>query len=120
MQGSPLKHMGVVFSLAQAYSSQPGSQPSSQALLSQPNLLRPLHTIISTCLELATAAETASAIDTALYEALADALAPSSPGLCQPQGPASTALAQHAGAPELQQQPLQMVLATFIPRYLER
>ena len=113
--------MGTVFSLAQAYSSQQASQSFSQALLSQPNLLRPLHTILSTCLELATAAETASSVDTALYEALADALVPNSPDAPQPLGSVgAVGLAHPAGAHELQRQPLQMVLATFIPRYLER
>ena len=126
LQGSPLAHMGIILStLSTACGIQSSSQQFGQALLSQPSLLRPLHTMITVCLETPTAAEAASSVDIALYEALADALAPSSqqedqaqaagPTAVRPSGMGSNTIAQ-----SVHQQMAQLVLGTFIPRYLER
>ena len=126
LQGSPLGHMGAVLStLSMACGTQQSSQHFNQALLSQPALLRPLHTIITACLETPTAAETATSVDVALYEALADALAPNSQQEEQLQGSGSTATESNAvnsaaRAQVLQQQMAQMILGAFVPRYLER
>lgn len=126
LQGSPLGHMAAILStLSMACGTQQSPQQFNQALLSQPALLRPLHTIITTFLETPTAAETASSVDIALYEALADALAPNSQQEEQFPGAGSTAMESNAlssagRAQVLQQQMAQMVLGTFVPRYLER
>lgn len=131
MQASALGHMATVFQhIMKACSSQVGQQPPSQTLAAQPNLLRPLHTLITTCLETPTAALAANPVDVALYEALADALAPASArtpeeeqqreGMVNMQNQAIGIL-NHAGGKELlQQQLLHLVLGTYVRRYLCR
>ena len=114
-----------------ACSSQAGQQPPSQALAAQPHLLRPLHTLITTCLETPIAALTANPVDVALHEALANALAPANgttPAEDQQQrrGDAHVqdrpvGVLSHAGKSELlQQQILHFVLGTYVRRYLSR
>lgn len=81
--------------------------------------------MIASCLETPTAAETASSVDVALYEALADALVPSSQQEDQAQAAGATAvrlsgMGFNANAQSVHQQMAQLVLGTFIPRYLER
>ena len=131
MQASPLGHMATVFEhIMKACSSQAGQQPPSQALAAQPHLLRPLHTLITACIETPTAALAANPVDVALYEALADALAPASgrtpeeeqrrSGVVNMQNQA-VGIPYHAGSNELlQQQLLHLVLGTYIRRYLNR
>lgn len=120
LQGSPVAHIGIVLAtISRACGNQSTPQQFSQALFSQPALLRPLHTVITTCLEVPTAAETASSVDVALYEALADALAPSTQDTnCEAAG--SGAVDTAAGLHILQQHMSLTVLGTFVPRYLER
>lgn len=110
--------------------SQSGQQPPSQALISQPPLLRPLHTLITACLEIPTAASAANPVDVALYEALADALAPAGgriPAEEKSHGAAdaevfcrAVAIPSSGGDGVMQTQLLHLVLGTYIRRYLCR
>lgn len=123
--------MATIFvHIIKACSFQAGQQPPSQTLAAQPNLLRPLHSLITTCLETPTAALAANPVDVALYEALADALAPASgrtpeeeqqrDGVVNMQNQA-VGILNHAGSREvLQQQLLHLVLGTYVRRYLCR
>ncbi|KAL3145911.1 hypothetical protein ABBQ38_015279 [Trebouxia sp. C0009 RCD-2024] len=131
LQASPVCHMATIFvHIIKACSFQAGQQPPSQTLAAQPNLLRPLHSLITTCLETPTAALAANPVDVALYEALADALAPASgrtpeeeqqrDGVVNMQNQA-VGILNHAGSREvLQQQLLHLVLGTYVRRYLCR
>ncbi len=130
MQGSPLAHMRTVFlSIIKACTSQVGQQSPSQTLASQPTLLRPLHTLITACLEIPTAALSATSLDVALYETLADALAPAcgrtpAEGEQQRAGDGSipiwpVAVPSRDGE-QLQRQLLHLVLGTYVRRYLCR
>ena len=130
MQGSPLAHMRTVFlSIIKACTSQLGQQPPSQTLASQPPLMRPLHTLITACLEIPTAALSATSLDVALYETLADALAPAcgrtpAEGEQQRAGDGSIPIRPVAvpsrDGEQLQQQLLHLVLGTYVRRYLCR
>lgn len=131
MQASPLGHMAIIFEhIMKACSNPACQQPPSQTLAAQPHLLRPLHTLITGCIETPTAAVDPNPVDIALYEALADALAPASgrtpeeeqqrDGLVNMQNQAVSVLT-HAGSSELRQrQLLHLVLGTYIRRYLNR
>ncbi len=123
--------MTTVFqSTMEACISRSGQQPPSQTLASQPPFLRPLHTLITACLETPTAALTANPVDVALYETLANALAPTSGrSTTEEQQRAgdggltirAVAVASLAGDGEaLQQQLLHLVLGTYVRRYLCR
>ena len=130
MQGSPLAHMRNVFlNIIKACNSQVGHQSPSQVLASRPPLLRPLHTLITACLEIPTAALSATSLDVALYETLADALAPacgrtSAEEEQQRAGDGSVPIRPIAvpgrDGEQLQQQLLQLVLGTYVRRYLCR
>ncbi|DBB03686.1 TPA: hypothetical protein ACH3X3_011009 [Trebouxia sp. C0006] len=130
LQGSPLAHMRTVFlSIIKACTSQVGQQPPIQTLASQPPLMRPLHTLITACLEIPTAALSATSLDVALYETLADALAPAcgrtpAEGEQQRAGDASIPIRPVAvpsrDGEQLQQQLLHLVLGTYVRRYLCR
>ncbi|DBA80626.1 TPA: hypothetical protein ACH3X1_007876 [Trebouxia sp. C0004] len=130
LQGSPLAHMRTVFlSIIKTCTNQVGQQLPSQTLASQPPWLRPLHTLITACLEIPTAALSATSVDVALYETLADALAPaggrtSAEGEQQRAGDGSgpiwpVAVPSRDGE-QLQWQLLHLVLGTYVRRYLCR
>lgn len=131
MQASPLGHMATIFDhIMKACSSPASQQAPSQTLAAQPHLLRPLHTLITACLETPTAEVDANPVDVALYEALADALAPASgrteeeeqrrAGSANMQTQAVSVL-NYAGSNEVQRrQLLHLVLGTYIRRYLNR
>ena len=130
MQGSPLAHLRTVFlSIIKACTSQLGQQSPSQTLASQPPLMRPLHTLITACLEIPTAALSATSLDVALYETLADALAPAcgrtpAEGEQQRAGDGSIPIRPVAvpsrDDEQLQRQLLHLVLGTYVRRYLCR
>lgn len=129
-QGSPLAHMRTVFlSIIKACTSQAGQQPLSQTLAFQPPLVRPLHILITACLEIPTAALSATSLDVALYETLADALAPAcgrSPAEGEPQRagdgiiPVQPVAVPSRDSEQLQRQLLHLVLGTYVRRYLCR
>ena len=127
MQASPLGHMATIFEhIMKACSNPAGQQPPSQTLAAQPHLLRPMHTLITACVETPTAAVDPNPVDIAIYEALADALAPAS-GRAPEEEQQRDGLNQAAGVPNragstelLQQQLLHLVLGTYLRRYLNR
>ena len=131
MQASPLGHMATIFEhIMKACSNPACQQPPSQTLAAQPHLLRPLHTLITACVETPTAAVDPNPVDIALYEALADALAPASgrtpeeeqqrDGLVNMQNQA-VGVPKRAGSCELlQRQLLHLVLGAYMRRYLNR
>ena len=91
--------------------------------------MRPLHTLITACLETPTAALSTTSLDVALYETLADALAPacgrtSAEGEQQRAGDGSVPIRPVAvpsrDGEQLQRQLLHLVLGTYVRRYLCR
>ena len=131
LQASPLGHMATIFEhIMKACSNPACQQPPSQTLAAQSHLLRPLHTLITACIETPTAAVDPNPVDIALYEALADALAPAiSRTLEEEQRRDESFNMQNqavgiptpAGSSELlQRQLLHLVLGTYLRRYLNR
>ena len=130
MQSSALHHMPTAFQqVLRACTLQAGQQPSSQFLASQLPLLQPLHTLITACLETPTAALTANPVDVALYEALADALAPVGRTSAQEEQRVAAESLPHRVVPVAslnqdgltrERQLLHFVLGTYVRRYFCR
>lgn len=123
----------VLLNIMKACSNHAGQQPLGHSLAAQPPLLRPLHTLITACLEVPTAALTPNPVDVALYEALANALAPvnsssSSSSPAEEEGQRAgngNVLARPSAVSSRdgdagQRQLLHFVLGTYVRRYLCR
>ena len=122
----------VLLNIMKACSSHAGQQPPGHSLAAQPPLLRPLHTLITACLEVPTAALTPNPVDVALYEALANALAPvnssSSSSPTEDEGQragngnvfARPSAVSSQDGDAVQRQLLHFVLSTYVRRYLCR